>query len=79
MFEIREAGGPATDMLIRTPELGAALAHALGTAPVALMRGHGDVVVAPPSRKLSSARSIPRSMPGSKPRRCSSGRARLSF
>jgi ribulose-5-phosphate 4-epimerase/fuculose-1-phosphate aldolase len=40
-------GGPATDMLIRTPELGAALARTLGTAPVALMRGHGDVVVAP--------------------------------
>jgi ribulose-5-phosphate 4-epimerase/fuculose-1-phosphate aldolase len=34
-------------MLIRTPELGAALSRALGTAPVALMRGHGDVVVAP--------------------------------
>jgi len=47
VFEIREAGGPATDMLIRTPELGAALSRALGTAPVALMRGHGDVVVAP--------------------------------
>jgi ribulose-5-phosphate 4-epimerase/fuculose-1-phosphate aldolase len=47
VFEIREAGGPATDMLIRTPELGAALARTLGSAPVALMRGHGDVVVAP--------------------------------
>src|SRR5215471_3275749 len=47
VFEIREAGGSATDMLIRTPELGAALARTLGTAPVALMRGHGDVVVAP--------------------------------
>jgi ribulose-5-phosphate 4-epimerase/fuculose-1-phosphate aldolase len=47
VFEIREAGGPATDMLIRTPELGAALSRTLGTAPVALMRGHGDVVVAP--------------------------------
>jgi HCOMODA/2-hydroxy-3-carboxy-muconic semialdehyde decarboxylase len=47
VFEIREAGGPATDMLIRTPELGAALARTLGAAPVALMRGHGDVVVAP--------------------------------
>jgi ribulose-5-phosphate 4-epimerase/fuculose-1-phosphate aldolase len=47
VFEIREAGGAATDMLIRTPELGAALARTLGTAPVALMRGHGDVVVAP--------------------------------
>jgi HCOMODA/2-hydroxy-3-carboxy-muconic semialdehyde decarboxylase len=43
VFEIREAGEPATDMLIRTPELGAALSRALGTAPVALMRGHGDV------------------------------------
>jgi HCOMODA/2-hydroxy-3-carboxy-muconic semialdehyde decarboxylase len=47
VFEIREAGGPATDMLIRTPELGAALARTLGTAPVALMRGHGDVVAGP--------------------------------
>jgi ribulose-5-phosphate 4-epimerase/fuculose-1-phosphate aldolase len=47
VFEIREAGGAATDMLIRTPELGAALARTLGAAPVALMRGHGDVVVAP--------------------------------
>ncbi len=51
MFEIREAGGSATDMLIRTPELGAALARALGAAPVALMRGHGDVVVAPSLRE----------------------------
>jgi ribulose-5-phosphate 4-epimerase/fuculose-1-phosphate aldolase len=45
IFEIREAGGPATDMLIRNPELGAALARELGTAAVVLMRGHGDVVV----------------------------------
>src|SRR5438045_7538758 len=51
VFEIREAGGPATDMLIRTPELGAALARTLGSAPVALMRGHGDVVVAPSLRE----------------------------
>ena len=47
VFEIRDAGGSTTDMLIRTPELGAALARTLGAAPVALMRGHGDVVVAP--------------------------------
>ena len=47
VFEIRDTGGSATDMLIRTPELGAALARTLGAAPVALMRGHGDVVVAP--------------------------------
>jgi HCOMODA/2-hydroxy-3-carboxy-muconic semialdehyde decarboxylase len=45
IFEIREAGGPATDMLIRNPELGAALARKLGESTVALMRGHGDVVV----------------------------------
>jgi HCOMODA/2-hydroxy-3-carboxy-muconic semialdehyde decarboxylase len=45
IFEIREAGGPATDMLIRNPELGAALARKLGTSAVVLMRGHGDVVV----------------------------------
>jgi HCOMODA/2-hydroxy-3-carboxy-muconic semialdehyde decarboxylase len=45
IFEIREAGGPATDMLIRNPELGAALARRLGKSAVVLMRGHGDVVV----------------------------------
>jgi ribulose-5-phosphate 4-epimerase/fuculose-1-phosphate aldolase len=45
VFEIRDAGGPATDMLIRNPALGAALATTLGSAPVALLRGHGDVVV----------------------------------
>jgi len=45
IFEIREAGGPATDMLIRDHKLGAALARALGAAPFALMRGHGSVAV----------------------------------
>ena len=45
VFEIREAGGPATDMLIRSPELGAALARKIGNSAVVLMRGHGDVVV----------------------------------
>jgi ribulose-5-phosphate 4-epimerase/fuculose-1-phosphate aldolase len=39
IFEIREAGGPATDMLIRSPELGAALARRLGHSAVVLMRG----------------------------------------
>jgi HCOMODA/2-hydroxy-3-carboxy-muconic semialdehyde decarboxylase len=52
VFEIRDAGGPATDMLIRTPELGAALARRLDRAPVALMRGHGDVVVAASVREV---------------------------
>jgi ribulose-5-phosphate 4-epimerase/fuculose-1-phosphate aldolase len=46
IFEIRSAGGPGTDMLIRNPALGQALARTLGAGPVALMRGHGAVVVA---------------------------------
>jgi len=45
IFEIREAGGPATDMLIRDRKLGAALARTLGAAPFVLMRGHGSVAV----------------------------------
>jgi ribulose-5-phosphate 4-epimerase/fuculose-1-phosphate aldolase len=45
IFEIREAGGPATDMLIRNSKLGAALAQALGASTYALMRGHGSVAV----------------------------------
>jgi HCOMODA/2-hydroxy-3-carboxy-muconic semialdehyde decarboxylase len=45
IFEIRQAGGDATDMLVRNPALGAALAQKLGNASVLLMRGHGDVVV----------------------------------
>jgi HCOMODA/2-hydroxy-3-carboxy-muconic semialdehyde decarboxylase len=45
VFEIRNAGGNETDMLIRNPELGAALAKTLGNGTVVLLRGHGDVVV----------------------------------
>ena len=45
VFEIRDAGGPATDMLVRNPALGAALAQTLGDSAVALLRGHGNVVV----------------------------------
>jgi HCOMODA/2-hydroxy-3-carboxy-muconic semialdehyde decarboxylase len=41
VFEIREAGGIETDMLVKTGQLGAALAKTLGSAPVVLMRGHG--------------------------------------
>ena len=43
-FDIREAAGE-TDMLVKTPEIGAALARTLGDKPAALMRGHGAVVV----------------------------------
>jgi len=45
VFEIRNPGG-MTDMLIRNPELGHALAQTLGNKPAALMRGHGAAVVA---------------------------------
>ncbi|HXP29528.1 MAG TPA: class II aldolase/adducin family protein [Stellaceae bacterium] len=44
VFEIREAGG-MTDMLIRTPMLGKALARALGDKQIILMRGHGATMV----------------------------------
>ena len=46
VFEIRKAGG-MTDMLIRDSMLGRALAQTLGDKSAALLRGHGDVVVAP--------------------------------
>lgn len=45
IFEIRDEGGPATDMLVRDGKLGAALARSLGAATYALMRGHGSVAV----------------------------------
>jgi HCOMODA/2-hydroxy-3-carboxy-muconic semialdehyde decarboxylase len=46
VFEIRDAGG-TTDMLVRNAALAKALAVTLGDKPVALMRGHGNVVVGP--------------------------------
>jgi HCOMODA/2-hydroxy-3-carboxy-muconic semialdehyde decarboxylase len=45
IFEIREAGGNNTDLLIKTQPLGVALAKKLGKANAILMRGHGDTVV----------------------------------
>jgi ribulose-5-phosphate 4-epimerase/fuculose-1-phosphate aldolase len=46
VFDIRRAAG-MTDMLIRNPELGKALAETLGNKPAALMRGHGAVAAGP--------------------------------
>jgi HCOMODA/2-hydroxy-3-carboxy-muconic semialdehyde decarboxylase len=46
VFEIRETAGPATDMLIRNPSLGHALAAVMGNHTVVLMRGHGSVAAA---------------------------------
>jgi ribulose-5-phosphate 4-epimerase/fuculose-1-phosphate aldolase len=45
VFEIRNSGGE-TDMLIRTPALGRALAQTLGDKSAVLMRGHGAAIVA---------------------------------
>jgi HCOMODA/2-hydroxy-3-carboxy-muconic semialdehyde decarboxylase len=45
IFDIRAASGEMTDMLVRNAALGRALAQTLGTRAVALMRGHGNVVV----------------------------------
>lgn len=57
VFDIREASGVDTDMLVSTPELGRALAHTLGGKPALLMRGHGAVIVGR-SVEESVARSI---------------------
>ena len=43
-FEIRDAE-KGTDLLVKSPYLGRALATTLGGKPAALMRGHGAVVV----------------------------------
>jgi HCOMODA/2-hydroxy-3-carboxy-muconic semialdehyde decarboxylase len=43
-FEIRDAE-KGTDLLVKTPYLGQALAKTLGGCPAALMRGHGSVTV----------------------------------
>jgi HCOMODA/2-hydroxy-3-carboxy-muconic semialdehyde decarboxylase len=45
VFDIRDAAGPDSDLLVRNAALGAALARRLGGAPAVLMRGHGDAVV----------------------------------
>jgi HCOMODA/2-hydroxy-3-carboxy-muconic semialdehyde decarboxylase len=46
VFEIRNYAGDGSDMLIRSPQLGAALAQELGRHAVILMRGHGSTVAA---------------------------------
>jgi HCOMODA/2-hydroxy-3-carboxy-muconic semialdehyde decarboxylase len=45
VFDIREVAGQ-TNMLVGNPDLGKALATTLGSRSVALLRGHGSVVVA---------------------------------
>src|SRR5258705_10629730 len=48
VFDIKAAAGGPTDMLVRNAALGRALATTLSARPVALIRGHGCVVVGPP-------------------------------
>ncbi|CAM5372757.1 HCOMODA/2-hydroxy-3-carboxy-muconic semialdehyde decarboxylase OS=Eoetvoesiella caeni OX=645616 GN=DFR37_106103 PE=4 SV=1 [Eoetvoesiella caeni] len=45
VYEIRDFMGDASDLLVRSQKLGRTLAETLGPAAVALMRGHGSVVV----------------------------------
>jgi ribulose-5-phosphate 4-epimerase/fuculose-1-phosphate aldolase len=45
VFEIRDAGGDGTDLLISNNALGRALAALFDASDIALMRGHGSTVV----------------------------------
>jgi HCOMODA/2-hydroxy-3-carboxy-muconic semialdehyde decarboxylase len=47
IFEIRTIAGDDNGILVANRKLGAALASALGSSPVVLMRGHGAAVVGP--------------------------------
>jgi ribulose-5-phosphate 4-epimerase/fuculose-1-phosphate aldolase len=59
LFEVREAHDGATErgIMVRTPKLGAYLAKKLGSAPVILMRGHGNAVVGD-SVKRATVRAV---------------------
>lgn len=50
VWEIRDAG-ITQGLLVTNNVQGGSLAHTLGAGPVALMRGHGNVVVAPDIRR----------------------------
>ena len=52
VYEIRDAGG-MTNMLVGNGDLAKALASSLGDKPVALIRGHGDVVVGPTVKRAT--------------------------
>jgi HCOMODA/2-hydroxy-3-carboxy-muconic semialdehyde decarboxylase len=52
VYEIRNAGG-MTNMLVGNADLAKALASTLGDKPVALIRGHGDVVVGPTLKRAT--------------------------
>ena len=50
MWEIRDCG-MTQGLLVTNNKQGSSLAKTLGKGPVALMRGHGNVVVAPDIRR----------------------------
>jgi HCOMODA/2-hydroxy-3-carboxy-muconic semialdehyde decarboxylase len=51
VFEMRRVAG-SRSLLVTNGELGKALAETLGNRPVALLRGHGNVVVGPSVRRV---------------------------
>ncbi len=51
VFEIRDAGGDGTSLLVTDNRLGEALAESLGEESLVLMRGHGVTVVADTLKK----------------------------
>ena len=57
LFEMRDAGGPATDLLISNAKLGKALARCCGDHNIVLMRGHGSTVIAD-SLRLAVFRAV---------------------
>jgi ribulose-5-phosphate 4-epimerase/fuculose-1-phosphate aldolase len=56
-WDIREAAGGASNMLVSSMALGRQLAAKLGDRPVAMMRGHGNVVVGP-NLKIAVYRAV---------------------
>jgi HCOMODA/2-hydroxy-3-carboxy-muconic semialdehyde decarboxylase len=54
VWDIASEFGPDTDMLVRNIDHGNSLARAVGGGNLALMRGHGSVVVAPSVAELVS-------------------------
>ena len=52
IFEIRDVGGNATDLLISNRKLGKALADMFADSRIVLMRGHGSTVVAETLQKV---------------------------
>ena len=57
VWDIRQAVGGPSNMLVTSIALGKDLSDALGDKPVALMRGHGNVVVGP-NLKIAVYRAV---------------------